>query len=510
MSYGFNKPQFLKELRPLLWPWIGAVAAGAFISFKPLVEGDGMEALITGIVVYGFLGGLALVATLSFGHELQDRTLPLLLSQPLSRSRLWNQKIIMITGAVFAAVLLEFVLLAAVSGRYWEDGMHYTIRRAFRSEEIFMAGIFLLATVCSCGFWTLFARSVIGGLVFTVAAQFITAVAVALLWGQFRGYDEPFQDPLTFAVIAVAGLLYSGAFFWIGWRKFTRLEVRASQIGEGDSSGVAGSRARIGSRLLASRPNGRVLNLIKKELRLQKAIVQFAVVFVLCWAAVVLLQWLRPAQRLDPLCFVLMCIYAPVTGLLAGCISLGEEKALGMTISQRALPFAAWLQWLLKLGTGGATALTLGVCLPFILFLATSKFGLIHDSRLLNDSWSAIPVLGCISAIMFVIGYWAVALAANTLRAALIAIAGALILLALTFTGLYLATLALGTNGSGPQEHQVVLLLRDTAACAVVVMLGQSFFRFRMAEERRSSLFLYPFTLGVVVLAFSFLTTCYM
>src|SRR5437899_1871051 len=99
----FKNVQLAKEVKPLLWPWIGAVAAGALIAVKPLVDGAGMETLLTGIIGYGFLGGLALMATLSFGHELQDRTLPLLLTQPASRSWLWNQKMLIITGAVFAA-----------------------------------------------------------------------------------------------------------------------------------------------------------------------------------------------------------------------------------------------------------------------------------------------------------------------------------------------------------------------------------------------------------------------
>jgi len=43
----------------------------------------------------------------------------------------------------------------------------------------------------------------------------------------------------------------------------------------------------------------------------------------------------------------------------------------------------------------------------------------------------------------------------------------------------------------------------------VIVMLGQSLVRARAPEESRGKLFLYSFILGAVVLAFSFVTTCY-
>jgi hypothetical protein len=475
---------------------------------KPLLNSDGGGALLTVVIVYGFLGGLALVATLAFGQDLQDRTLPLLLSQPLSRSRIWNQKMILITAAVFAATLIELVLLAAVSGWYSGDEIRHAIG-TFRSDEVFIAGMFLLATVCSCGFWTLFARSTIGGLVFNVASQFIAAVSVALLWGKFRGYDEPFQEPWTFVLVGAAGFLYSGAFLWAGARKFRRLEVRGDRLGEGDPFGFGAGRGRIWFRLLASRPTRPALNFIKKELLLQKTVAQFSMLFVLCWFAVMLLQWLGPVQHLTFLYDVLACVYAPVASLLAGCISLGEERALGLTSPQRALPFAPALQWLLKLGSSAATAVVLGFSLPLVLVILTNRLGLANESGLASAGNSAVLGFAAISTIMFVLGYWAIHLAGNTLKAALFAIAFVVLLNALTFTGIYLGTFAFGSDSPRPNERQIIfVVLRDTSIAAGVIMLGQSFIRFRMAEERRG-MFLYPFTLAAAIFAISFLLTRY-
>src|SRR5215469_10116433 len=103
----------LKELRPLLLPWSCALAVGALFALKPLVEG--FDLLFTGLVLYGFVAGLALVCALSFGEEFQHRTIGLLLSQPLPRSRVWRQKTIIISALVLLAVVFEYAWLTGVS-----------------------------------------------------------------------------------------------------------------------------------------------------------------------------------------------------------------------------------------------------------------------------------------------------------------------------------------------------------------------------------------------------------
>src|SRR5262249_41049503 len=155
-----------------------------------------------------------------------------------------------------------------------------------------------VATVCSCGYWTLFTGSVIGGLVFTVAAQFLSAVAIALAWAKLNGFDRPFLYPATFTVLAVMALAYSGIFLWLGYRKLVRLEVRTAGFGGGFAPRLAAKRKLPLAGLLVCRSNSAMLNVIRKELRLQKPIAQLTLLFVLCWILVVLLQWLRPDQNI--------------------------------------------------------------------------------------------------------------------------------------------------------------------------------------------------------------------
>jgi ABC-type transport system involved in multi-copper enzyme maturation permease subunit len=171
MRLTLNHPQLVKELRPLVLPWIGAVATGSLLAIRPLVQGEGLDGLFMGIAVYGFFGGLAFLTALSFGSEFHERTLPLLLSQPQTRFHLWNQKMLIAAVAVLAGVTAEIALLKGFSSWYPGNEVGEAINAALPTEDMLLAGFFLLVTVCSCSYWTLVAGSILGGMVFTVVIE---------------------------------------------------------------------------------------------------------------------------------------------------------------------------------------------------------------------------------------------------------------------------------------------------------------------------------------------------
>lgn len=520
MIFSAKHPRLAKELRPLLLPWVVAVVAGGLPGFKPLVDWMGFENLL-GLAAYGFLGGLALLAVVSFGTEFHERTLPLLLTQPRSRSSLWNQKLLTVTVAVVVAVFAETALLSCVSGWWSQFEVLGFVSGALSNNEVLLAGVFLLATVCSCGFWTLVAGSTIGGLVFTVAAEFGSAMAVAILLARIRGQEQPFQDPQTFLALVVTGVVYSAIFLWLGWRKFVRLEVRNTRFGEGAPGIAAFAWKAPWSSLLISRPTQRVLNLVRKELRLQKPIFQLAAVFAVCWLATILLQWLRPKQNITYLFDVLTCVYAPLSSLLAGCVSLGEEKVLGLTAQELTLPFSPRLQWLLKLVVCAATAAVLSLGLPLLLFWTTGALVDVRDSGLMNPKDNGVLVLGCISALVFLLGYWAISLTGNTVHAALVAVGG------LVVGGAFVTLGSRGAMSHTPLESGLLTsimvhfqlppdVLRERATrlgrtlCyamaggIILLLLRQSLVEFRRSEERRRKLFQYSLTLAGLILLLSF------
>src|SRR5436190_1759025 len=102
-----------KELRALFFPWCAAVSA-ALLGLARFAIGDADnptdgDLLLFNLVELAFCGGVVLMAALPFGLEFQNRTLPLLLAQPISRSRLWMEKMLALTLAVSSVALIRWL-----------------------------------------------------------------------------------------------------------------------------------------------------------------------------------------------------------------------------------------------------------------------------------------------------------------------------------------------------------------------------------------------------------------
>lgn len=526
-----KRPQLAKELRPLLLPWLGAVVAGSLVALRPLIDGVGLESLLVAIVLYGFLGGLALVAAVTFGEEFQNRTLPLLLTQPVRRSRLWNQKMMILAAALVSALALEALLVAILYAACssWHPNSERLsdwelILLSFSPNDALIGSAFLLGTVCSCGFWTLIARSTIGGLVFSVAAQCVTALGAALIFERVTGQSELFKGSAVFVVLALTQLAYSASFLWLGRRKFLAFELKDGRSEATSVSPRHWTRGLVG--MLAIRPTRLSLNFIHKELGLLKPIGQIAGLFCLCWVGILLLQKLvdHPTTYLFD---VLVCVYAPLTCLLAGCVSLGEEKALGLTETQLTLPFSTWRQWLLKLAVCGGTAALLSLGLPLLLFRSTGIFFDLSQSGLMNPDDRGMLALTILSGAAFLIAFWGIAHLANTVRAAIVTVGG-IVALGLCFAfGMVLAEqtrgVVIGTLLTSimtefhlsPEVLQLQaararpLFASAMAAGIILLLLYQGFRQFSRAQQRPRTLVANSLVLAALVASASFLADDY-
>jgi hypothetical protein len=209
--------RLIKELRPLLFPLCVAAITVA-VSSEP-------SSSLSGLAPFGFCAGCVLLAALTFGSEFQQRTMPLLLSQPVKRSRLWKEKLLVLT---FAVTLVGLIY-----------GLSERITGNSSVEKTLLAGMFLIATVCSTCYWTFVARSTIGGMAFSLVAMFLSVVGVnSVVETTFGPMLVPFSPfPLhafTYVVaMIVAGSIYSALFLWLGWRKFANLELIDISPGEG-------------------------------------------------------------------------------------------------------------------------------------------------------------------------------------------------------------------------------------------------------------------------------------
>ena len=222
-------------------------------------------------------------------------------------------------------------------------------------------------------------------------------------------------------------MVYSATFLWLGWRKFALLELGDVSFGEGAplSEALAGEKWWLG--WLRCRPTGSLRNLMRKELRLLKPVFLIAAMFSGCWLVTLALLFLQPARKetFEAVFNVLSAIYMPLLAVLAGCVSLGEEKTLGLTAWHLTLPVSARRQWLVKLSIAAAAGAALGLVLPWFLAwmtVAKVEVGLIY---LMHDQGDGVQMLLngvlllLVSELMFVMSFWAATLLANTVRAAL-------------------------------------------------------------------------------------------
>ena len=133
-----------KEARALFWAWCAVVTAGAL----PVIL---LNSYTKKLNLLSFFVGVPLLAALSLGNEFQQRTLTLWLTQPFSRMQLWGEKISVMLAAALSAALVSGI---GVFYFTWPQ-LDFTWRVA--------AMVCVLVGTASAPFWTLAARSTIGG-----------------------------------------------------------------------------------------------------------------------------------------------------------------------------------------------------------------------------------------------------------------------------------------------------------------------------------------------------------
>ena len=393
-----NAQRMYKEARPLFWPWCAVVCAGALpLLHPPYPLGD-----ISGL---GFGLGIPLLAALPFGNEFQNRTFSLLLSQPISRMEIWREKLSIAAIVVFTAAL---VCLSS-----WRaSGVHGG--RGFRGYAAAAA----IVLVASAPFWTLFTRSTIGGLFLSFAVyNFLVFLGLqALYWGS--GYSRP-PDSTFISTMSAVFLVYAGLMLWLGWRKLARFQAIGDVVG--DDLLTAAPDVLPGALLgwLRCRPKGAVLNLFRKEIRLLRPVWLISLLAAVGWACLALPGLLHPQglnRSFETAVVGAGVITTLMIAILAGSLSLGEEKTSGTHLWQLTLPVSARRQWFIKLcmalfagftGAGLVPLLIAGRLLGSSHILADVHVGrdLLVGAVLLTFAafWCACAVKGTVPAVLWVL-----------------------------------------------------------------------------------------------------------
>ena len=324
--------RILKEARPLFWPWCAVVCAGAL----PLLH---LPHPLGEISPLGFLLGIPLLAALPFGTEFQNRTFSLLLSQPISRTEIWREKLSIAAIVVFTAALLFLSSWRASGDPAGREFWGYAAGAA-------------VVLVASAPFWTLFTRSIVGGVVLSFGVyNFIIVLAYqALFWG------TAFSKLAASKFIATMGCVflgYAGLMLWLGWRKLTRFQAIGDMAGDDLLTAVPDVLPGALVSWLRCRPTGAVLNLIRKEFRLLRPVWLISLLVAVGWACLTLLGLLHPRGLTrgfeSAVVVILVVIGALMIAILAGSLSLGEERTSGTHLWHLTLPVSARRQWFIKL-----------------------------------------------------------------------------------------------------------------------------------------------------------------
>jgi hypothetical protein len=326
--------RILKEAHPLLWPWCAVALAGAVPLVYPL-------AWTPLLYLIGFFV-VPVMATLSLGDEFQHRTLSLLLSQPVGRMEIWGEKLSVTIVAIVSAVLVFSLALRATSfrpdWRVWAFGAAW-----------------IVAVMASGTYWTLFTRSMVGGVALNVGVQ--SFIAFTIPWSNLtdrlraRGYLSPGSHIVALTVTFIF-LCYAGGMVWLGGRMLARFQATGGMAG--DDLLMSGPDVLPGALAgwLRCRPTGAVLNLIRKELRMLRPVWLITLLAAVGWACLTLFGLLfeRGFSRNFETAVVIMGVGSTmIVAILAGSLSLGEERTSGTHSWHMTLPISSLLQWLIKL-----------------------------------------------------------------------------------------------------------------------------------------------------------------
>ena len=409
--------RILKEARPLFWPWCAVAAAGALSLFPQLhsIYWIGPAGSFLGIPVLAtvaFFLGIPLLATLSFGNEFQHQTISMLLSQPAGRMEIWGEKLSVTAVSVLAAVLVFSVTLGMTPLRP-------------EPQLLALGGAWVLATIASAPFWTLVARSTLGG----VALNFgVSSLALNLVnWIRVGRYPA-WAYAAGFPVFTVGFLVYAVVMLWLGRRRLAGFQAAGGMAG--DDLLTAGPDVMPGTLAgwLRCRPSGVVLNLFRKEFRLLRPVWLLTLLAAVSWACLAL-AGLRhgqgPNPNLETAAAILGVSSTLLIAILAGSLSLGEERTTGTHAWHMTLPARALLQWRIKLYVALLAGFVGAGVLPTIAI--GSLFGVPRSSEevaawllftvLLTFAafWCACAVQGTVRAVLWMVPVFAALVLASEL-----------------------------------------------------------------------------------------------
>jgi hypothetical protein len=357
--------------------------------------------------------------------------------------QLWAEKM----TVMFAAVLSAGMVCGTAMFSFALPSMNLSYNKA-------AAVAYVIITMASATFWTLAARSTIGGfaLISCIFIAFYLFVGKAEgLPAQGEGFVAVHSATATIALIAAFCVCFSGLMLWLGARKLERFQLTG---GASDEDLLTAGPTLMPEALAGwfrCRPSGAFLNLIRKEFRLLRPlwVIELVVVPYLAFLAVFRLL---PAPAVPfPETVLEWAILGPpwaaCIGLagLGGILSVGEERRSGTQAWHMTLPISARRQWLVKLVVGMLSGLACSMLLPLLTMIAV---GSLFGSPFMYVYLPFVPAWLTVYPILIFACFWCACAANGTVRAAIwVAPATAAIFLA-SSGGIWLAQELARTSGT--------------------------------------------------------------
>jgi hypothetical protein len=322
-----------KELRALFVPWVAAMAGAGLVSLSwPHLAG-----------LVAVPGALALGAW-AVGVEYHNRTLPVLLSQPVARWQIGVEKLLPV-----AALIATLLVPAALSSL----GL------------TFVAGV-AVGAVCAgslAALLTMWTRTPRAGILFAVAAMvvwFILTDKVPALLA--LSAPDLVTDPERLAqTLRVYGtvLLTVSCVAMLPWTfgALEALEETHEHVSLIRTGAVRKSAGR-------ARPRHWVTALMLKEIGLQQVLFLVSALYLVGWLALSF----EDATLRSSMTYSTTVLHGGVVALLAGGLACAEERRLGTQSWQALLPVSFGTQWTVKVAATLGLVLALALGLPAALF----------------------------------------------------------------------------------------------------------------------------------------------
>lgn len=405
--------------------WLGLLVVAIFVHFSTTSNDsfwDGHPARMLLVIVAAGMGAVL------FGVELSSNTLPLLLVQPLSRNRIWWEKM-----SVFGVALVSASLVMVVRTP-WEDGWGWG---SGLLVDQWSGVVMLWAVGLSIPLWTLVAGTALGGTVLGLAGPFILSVPVVALIEltmERRGIDFIRIGAVVHTYLSFALPVYALSCFLAAWWRFCHYQA----TGNGGDL-LAGFAARLTRDRLVFLKSGRnpFWNLVRKEVLLHRVSFVMAGLMTGVWflflAVLGIFESVRaqitdevrngtliPTPSLDGFGIGLfagpLAIYAMMIPILVGASAVAEERTLGTHLMNLTLPSLRRGQWVVKCLVAVVVSFVLGLVLPACASMVSSDVRLASSSIPTREFLQLALVLIPIQVLMVMAATWASALCQTTLR----------------------------------------------------------------------------------------------